>query len=134
SRLRRMAVEQVGLEPASVVSIGESMTDVVELMTRLDTSHFVVLDEKGMYAGVLLGEDLNTALLERDALPLLTAEELMRRDIQPLLHTDDLGTAFERFVFQDTDRLPVAHADTPGKVIGVLTRAGLMREYQRDDG
>ena len=130
--LRRLRVEQVALEPACVVQPGDPLSRVAELMSRLETSHFVVIDASGDYRGMLVGDDLNAALLEPDALPLLTADELMRADLAPLKQTDDLATAFEAFVRQEVSRLPVVLADEPKRVVGLLSRAGLMDRYRRE--
>jgi CIC family chloride channel protein len=130
--LRRLRVEQVNLEPASVVQAGDSLDQVAKLMSRLETGHFAVLSPDGTYAGMLLSDDLNAALLAPEALPLMTASELMRTDIPPLRHTDDLATCFEAFVRLEVSRLPVVLAHQPDKVIGLLSRAGLMDRYRRE--
>lgn len=133
--LSRMTVEQVSLDPAAVIGQNEPFERVVELMDRWQTRDFMVLDDTGRYAGFLAAEDVNTALLGREAMPLMVVGELMRRDVPLVLHTDDLQTVFDLFARFDVAHLPVGFAaddGQPGQVIGMISRAGLMRRYRQE--
>ena len=70
------------------------------------------------------------ALMQREAVPLLLVNELMRQDIPLVRNTDDLAAVLAIFSRFDVDYLPVCLAQSPGKVIGLIGRAGLMRYYQ----
>ena len=134
--LSRMTVEQVSLDPAAVIGQGDPFERVVELMDRWQTRDFIVLDEKGGYAGFLATDDVNTALLGREAMPLMVVGELARQDVPLVLNTDDLQSVFDLFARYDVAHLPVGLSDgRSGKakqVIGMISRAGLMRRYRRE--
>lgn len=128
--LRRMSVEQIDLEPAVAVQASDSMQHLLDLKAKMGTSNFVVIDRGGFYTGLVAEQDIYTALVQRDAVPLLLAGELMRPDVPLLRNTDDLATVLAVFSRYDVDYLPVSLEQSPGKVIGLISRAGLMRRYQ----
>jgi CIC family chloride channel protein len=129
--LRRISVEQVTLEPASVVHTNDPFQKILELSASTGTVDFVVVDANQDYAGMIVQDDINTALLQREAVPLLVADEVMRRDIPLVRHTDDLATVMEAFTLYDVSRLPVTMNSRPKQVIGLISRTGLMRRYQQ---
>jgi chloride channel protein, CIC family len=130
SVLRRMSVEQVTLEPASAVKATEPFQKILDLTAATGNSTFVVLDDKGSYLGMIVPEDIQTALLEREAIPLLIVSELARRDLPIIKHTDDLQCVLDSFSQYDVSHLPVTMAQQSKHVIGLISRAGLMRSYQ----
>ncbi len=129
--LRRLTVEQVDLEPAMIVKSGDPFQRVLDLAQSNGTSDFVVYDPQGVYAGMIVAEDIKTALFQREAIPLLTVGELMRTEIPVVTYSDDLGAVLDRFSLHDTARLPVSTQKGSGHVIGLISRANLMRRYQR---
>ena len=63
--------------------------------------------------------------------PLLVVGEMVRQDIPLVKTTDDLGAVLETFSSFDVSRLPVTLPGRPKQVIGLISRAGLMRRYQK---
>jgi CIC family chloride channel protein len=130
--LRRMMVEQVMLEPATVVRMDDPFAKIWDLVAGSETNDFVVVDRRGMYAGMLTADEIKSALIDREAIPLLTVGELMRADVPMVRNTDALETVLDVFARHDVARLPVEIAGNDGKVIGLISRAGLMRRYQKE--
>lgn len=130
SLLRRIAVEQVDLEPAVVVHLGDPLQELLDLSERTGAGNFVVVDERGLYTGMVVADDIKTALMQREAVPLLTARDLVRADIPILSIRDDLASVLDIFARHDVDHLPVS-VSASGNVIGLISRAGLMHCYQR---
>jgi CIC family chloride channel protein len=131
--LRRLSVEQVELEPATTVNATDPFQRVLDL-TSTGVSTFVVIDRHGAYKGMVLMDDVRTVLLEREAVPLLLVHELMRTDLPLVRHSDDLASVFELFARYDVSHLPVGVAKAPDRVIGLISRAALMRRYQKGLG
>jgi CIC family chloride channel protein len=128
--LRRLTVEQVNLEPASVLKSSDPFQRVLDLTDETGVSSFVVVDRQGLYAGMIVMDDIRTVLLQREAVPLLLVGELMRTDV-PLLSTgDDLATVLESFTRRDVSHLPVSVSRTSRRVIGMISRVGVLRRYQ----
>ena len=128
--LRRITVEQVGLEPAAVIQESDPFQRVLDLTASLGAQNFVVIDSKGVYMGMVVADDINMALIDRDAVPLLLVVELMRREIPFVRTSDDLATVLDVFSRHSVNYLPVCLPSSPGKIIGLISQAGLMRKYQ----
>jgi CIC family chloride channel protein len=131
SILRRISVEQVTLEPANIVHAGDPFQKILEISASTGAGNFVVVNAKEEYAGMIVQDDIKTALLQREAIPLLVADEVMRTDVGLVHHTDDLATVMEAFSRYDVSHLPVTMNSRPKQVIGLISRAGLMRRYQQ---
>jgi CIC family chloride channel protein len=131
SLLRRLSVEQVDLEPATSVRVDDPLQKILDLIASTGSADFVVLDAKSHYAGMVVADDIKTALLQREAIPLLLVGELMRSDLPLVMHTDDLGKVLDTFSLHDVGRLPVTSSSGAGHVIGLVSRAALMRRYRQ---
>ncbi|HEX8521307.1 MAG TPA: chloride channel protein [Tepidisphaeraceae bacterium] len=129
--LRRLTVEQVDLEPATIVRIDDPLQRVLDLAESNGTSDFVVYDKRGVYLGMVVAEDIKTALFQREAIPLLTAGEIMRTDLPIVTCNEDLASVIDRFTLHDAARLPVAISKDSVRVVGLISRANLMKRYQR---
>lgn len=131
SLLRRMSVEQVLLEPATFVRLTDPFQKVLNLVQTSGDSNFVVLDKGGYYAGMITEDAIKAALLEREAVPLLTVSELVRPEIPTVPTSDDLASVLDRFSQHDVSRLPVSIPGEPFKVVGLVSRSALMKQYRR---
>jgi len=129
--LRRMTVEQVDLEPAVIVHHTEPLRRALDLAESAEAPDIVIADEQGRYMGMIVADDIKAALLAPEAIPLLMAEELMRVDVPMVRNTDDLATVLDTFSRCDVGRLPVKMQSAPDRVIGLISRAGLMKRYQQ---
>jgi CIC family chloride channel protein len=132
SLLRRMNIEMVPLEPAVIVRAGDPFQRILDLSAMNGTGDFVVVSATGSYQGMVVADDITVALMQRDAIPLLTCADMMRPGLPLVQTTDDLATALEIFAHNDVARLPVVVASHPSHVVGVVSRANLMRRYQQE--
>ena len=87
---------------------------------------FVVLDDDGRLEGIVGARDLRIALVNREALPLLQVRDLARARTRALDLDLPLDHALDKI---ERGALPVR--DEKGAIIGVLTRARLMRVWRR---
>jgi CIC family chloride channel protein len=129
SILRRLTVESVELEPATCVEAMAPFAEILELAERIGATTFVVIDDGGRYAGMVISEDVRSALLGREALPLLLVRDLMR-EVPPVSTSDDLARVLAMFGRHDVDHLPVT-VTRNGRIVGTVSRAKVMRAYQR---
>jgi CBS domain-containing protein len=79
----------------------------------------------------VVADDLRTALLEREAIPLLVAGEVSRADLPTVRSTDDLARVLETFSLYEVARLPVSLATDPDRIIGLISRRALMQRYNQ---
>jgi CBS domain-containing protein len=131
--LRRLSVEQVRLEPASIVHPEDPLQKVLDQMVESGVSDFVVIDHLNVYRGMVLGDDLKTALLSREAIPLLVVGEMMRPEIPSIDIRDDLLSVLDTFNRHEVSRLPVS-INGSNHIVGLISRSALMRRQQEAMG
>jgi CIC family chloride channel protein len=130
--LRRLTLEQIPLEPATQVRIGDPLQRALDLTIDSGATDMIVVDERGGYVGMLTNEDIRHALFDREAVPLLLVSEIMRANVPMLRTTDSLATVMDQFSAHEISRLPVSLPGNSGHVIGLASRAALMRRYQQE--
>jgi CBS domain-containing protein len=65
-------------------------------------------------------------------MPLLLVRDLMKTGVPVTPAHHDLATVLDLFENYDTDHLPVTATGASGRVIGLISRAAVMRRYQRE--
>jgi CIC family chloride channel protein len=130
--LARLSVEQVALEPTAMVRTGDRLEKILEMSATSGSTDFVVTAENGKYLGMITAADFHAALLDREAIPLLTCGDLARSDVPVVLSEDSLASVLEKFAGGEIARLPVAVPKAPDRIVGMISRAGLMRRYQQE--
>lgn len=130
--LRRLTARDITPVPHVAVQPDEPLAKLLDLADAYRIVDFVVVNNEGDYLGLVTAQDLRTALIEREAIPYLLVEELLRRDL-PTIHPEEgLDIVLEKFSKHDVASLALLDPDagTGGKVIGLITRERLMRRYQ----
>lgn len=129
--LRRLSVNDLLLDSAIEVEPEESGLRLLELVERHHVDEFVVVDKERRYLGMITAGDLRAALVFREALPLLHADEVARFDIAPLTREQTLEDALDRFGRDSVQGLPVIDPATR-RVLGMAGRARMMHRYQSE--
>ncbi|HEX4124337.1 MAG TPA: CBS domain-containing protein, partial [Tepidisphaeraceae bacterium] len=129
--LHRLTVEQVPLDPVTALRTDMPMQELLEITARTGMSDFVVMDNAGNYAGMVVADDVQAALMDREAIPLLLVGEVTRPDVPVINHSDDLARALETFSLFEVSHLPVALSQSRNHVIGLVSRGALMRRYHQ---
>lgn len=131
SVLHRLTVEQVSLDPVTAVGIDTPLERLLDMTAQSGITDFVLIDRAGKYAGMVVAEDLRTAMIEREAIPLLVAGEVARVDLPAVRSTDDLAKVMETFSLNEVSRLPVSLATDNDRIIGLVSRRALMQKYNQ---
>ncbi len=126
--LQRTHVEQVPLDPVTFVLKSEPLEKIIQLSMEDSAANFVVQDAKGTYLGMVVSDDLRAVLIDRDAMHLLLADEVVRH-IPQVRASDDLASVLDVFSKYDVSHLPVTVSQNNNKIIGLISRAGLLRYY-----
>ena len=88
---------------------------------------FPVLDEHGKLSGVVTRRDLlGNTVPDEQAL-----RSLIRRSPLTISSDSTLRMAADQMVNFEVGRLPVVDADSPGKIVGILTRSDLLDAHRR---
>ena len=130
--LRRLRVSDLELAQPVLVELHDPAQRLVDLSERLGAGEFVVRDAEGHYRGMVTSRDLRETLVHRDAIPLLTVEELTRDDLPCVLAGDTLDVALDRFSRHDVESLPVVLDAQTRQVHGLVSRQALLRRYQQE--
>lgn len=131
SILRKYAIDHLPLEPIVPLRAADPFQRAIDLAADTDRSNFVVTDDAGRFKGLVTADEIRKVLIDEEAIPLLTVGEVMRADIKPMRHTENLASLFDAFVAHDIDALPVGLDYDPNKTIGIVTRDSLMKHYQK---
>lgn len=129
--LRKLLASDADIVPAVTVSPDDPLATLVSLAEKYRVEDFVVTGEGGRYEGMVTAQDLRTALIEREALPLLVVSEVMRTDLPTLSAEEPLDSVMAKFSTHDAASLAVLATGADRAVQGVLTRSNLMARYQR---
>ncbi len=126
--LRRISADQVTPGRVPVVRPDEPFQNVVEQLDQYGPVDFVVADPSNIYVGMLTINDIQTALLEREAVPLLVVSEVMHTEIPPVAPKDPLDAVFDKFGQHEVVALAMTNPKD-GTVLGTITRTAVMNAY-----
>jgi CBS domain-containing protein len=130
--LRRVTVDDVEREPVQFVQPEQPLQNLIDLATETEATDFVVVDDQGVYRGMVTGHDVRTALLQPEAVSLLVVEELLRESVPTVVGRDTLDVVLDRFARNDVQSLPVATMQDDKRVLGLVTRQAVMQRYQQE--
>jgi CIC family chloride channel protein len=128
--LARLTIQDLILETPRMVSCHDSAAILVEQAEQLGAGDFIVLGDEGEYCGMVTNQDLKSALVFREAIPLLQVSELLRSDLPIVGEEETLDVVLEKFSRSDVDALPVLIDGDDRRVAGLVTRSRLMKRYQ----
>jgi CIC family chloride channel protein len=127
--LQHIYVRDIPREPAFEVLANDPVNTMVALARDSQAVDFVVVDGDGKYVGMVADEDLRIALLEPEAIPLLIASELVRKDVPTVRLDETLDTVVDKFTRSDVQHLPTIDPNDPHRVEGLLNRVVVMNRY-----
>lgn len=127
--LHRVDVASLPLGPVVMVQVNEPVQNLVEMARRANADNYIVVDQDCRYLGVVLDEDISTAVLQGEAVPLLVVQELMKTDVPAVAFEEPLDSVFEKFAEHHVATLAVI--DDQKRVMGVISRNAMMQHYRR---
>lgn len=138
SLLRHVPVSSVPYAPLPPEPIyaSDPLSKLITLHAHHNVPDFPVVDADGRYIGMVTGVDMRTALIDREAIPLLLVAELMRSDLPVIKPDEHLDTVMEKFSRDEVSSLVLVDGFTGAKPLALLTRAKVMHRYNEvlDEG
>src|SRR5690606_20343085 len=113
SLLRRVTAGDITPGPFIPVYPDDPLTKILDLRDRYRITDFAVCDRGGNYLGMVTSEDLRNALLEREVIPYLLVEELLRRDIPTIDPEETLEGVLEKFSKHHVNSLALIDPQSP---------------------
>jgi CIC family chloride channel protein len=117
--------------PPEAVYASDPVSKLVTLHAHHRVPDFPVVDHNGKYMGLVTGQDMRTALIDREAIPLLLVAELMREDLPTVAPEEMLDTVMDKFAKHDVASLAVVESSNYRRPLGMITRGAVMARYQR---
>jgi len=129
--LRKLTAREITPMPHVSVLPSDPLSKLLELQDSYHIADFVVADEGRGYLGMVTAQDMRTALIEREAIPYLLVEELMRSDLPTVTAEETLDRVMEKFARHDVGSFALVGGEGGGerRVLGLITRARFMQRY-----
>ena len=77
---------------------------------------------------MVTSEDLRSALVYRESIPLLQVSELQRSDLPTITNEETLDIVLDKFTKSDVQSLVIL--SDRGEIMGLISRSSLMSRYQ----
>jgi chloride channel protein, CIC family len=123
------AVEMLDLESVKIET-GKTLEDLAKLLPKTRRNHFAVIDEHGIFQGMLDLSSLRSVIFDpllRTMTPVDTAMDSM---VPRIRHDDSLLEAMEVFEEVGAWVLPVVNDE--GQFLGTLSKSTLFDRYRRE--
>ena len=130
--LKRISIKDVDTRPVPTVMADDPLQKLLDLAGTTDSTDFIVVDEEGKYQGMVVGQDVRTALLQPESVSLLLVGELLRPGVPALRPDETLDVVLDKFAHNDVSSLPVCHPDDGQLVTRLVTRQAVMRRYHEE--
>jgi CBS domain-containing protein len=123
-----MKIKELMTKNVVTVSSEASLKDVAGLLAQYRVSGLPVVDAEGTVVGVISEADI---LLKELGDKALTAEQAMTSPARTIGPERPVAEAAKRMIDEHVNRFPVVDRDD--KLIGIVTRADLVRAFVRSD-
>ncbi len=130
--LKRITADQVQTAKAICVHPDDPLQKLIDLAIENETGDFVVVDEQDVYQGMVVAEDIRTALLQPAAVPLLLVSELVRDGVPTVHATETLDSVLDAFATSNVPSLPLVSPTDATHVQALITRQAVMTRYQHE--
>jgi len=126
--MRRIPVSSVPRTPLPPEPIyaSDPLSKLITLHAHYHVPDFVVVDQQGRYIGMVTGADIRTALIDREAIPLLLVAELLRSDLPTVAANESLDVVLDRFAEHDVASLCLLDPAAPDKPLALIRRSKVM--------
>jgi CIC family chloride channel protein len=107
------------------------LAELLRIMSESTATHFPVLDAEQRLLGMLSLHDVRAVLLDPEASITRTAADLCDRQVPTVTPETSLGQALGRMEEDNREEIPVVAPADPTRVVGLLSRADVIRAYNR---
>jgi CIC family chloride channel protein len=110
------------------------LTEVLRRVSFSTNSYFPVINERQELAGIFSLRDLRAVFTGDQSGALIMAVDIATAAVITVKPDDDLNTALRRFTQKNIDYLPIVEAESPKRVIGMLSRHDVIAAYHARSG
>lgn len=102
---------------------------ILRLAAFSNNTYFPVVNREQQLVGIFSLRDLRSVLAGNGAGQLVLATDIATAPVLTVSPRDDLHLALRRFTEKNIDEIPVIDPDSPGRIIGILSRKDLIAAY-----
>jgi CBS domain-containing protein len=124
-----MTVRDLMRSDQATVSPTLPLPKVLEEFISARRNHLYVVDQEGMYCGVIRIHDVGRALQDQGEPHTVLAEDLADRNFQTAIPTEALDRVLERFWMEEAERLPVLENQESQRLIGTISQRDILEIY-----
>jgi CIC family chloride channel protein len=131
--MRRIPLKSCRLSalPREPIYPADPLSKLIAMSASHDLSDFPVVDQaSGAYLGMVTARDIRTALIDREAVPLLLVAELMRADLPTVPIDASLEAAMDTFARFDVSSLVVTEGADARRPVSLITRTSVLQRYR----
>lgn len=114
-----------------VLKPGDSLSEVLNCFDDVAHGVMPVVDDENRLIGIVDLEEVYLASHTPELRPLVIAADLMRTQVSPVVPTDSLERAYELFVENELQALPVVDDRKEKHVLGLVKRSDVAGAYLR---
>jgi CIC family chloride channel protein len=131
--LRSLTVEDAMSTNILTIQENTPLPKLVSLFMESNTSQCYTVDENGKLSGVISQNELRPIIQEYDNLKhFMVAKDLSNPNIAKVSANMDLDSVMSRFSKENRDEFPVASADDPDILVGVISRQNVIDAYNKE--
>lgn len=131
--LRSLTVEEAMSPNILILKENTPLPKLVSLFMEHKTSQCYTVDEKSKLTGVITENELRPIIQEYENLKhFMVAKDLSNPNITTVSANMDLDSVMSRFSKENRDEFPVASANDPNTLIGVISRQNVIDAYNKE--
>jgi len=114
-----------------IIPADTPLRDVLRIVSESTATSFPVVDRKGLLRGILSLHNVRPLFNDPAAADIVIAADICEKNVPTVTPATSLGRALGRMEADDRDEIPVVDPEDPNHVVGLLSRADVIRAYNR---
>jgi len=129
-QLRHTRIADLVRPADTVVATTAPLREALQLFMDYPVKYLYVVDDAGIYQGVIAQQDLTRLLVGQSDLQQKQAGDVLRLDFVKTLHPDmSLDQAQDYFIQFRGERLPVVAREGPPRLLGAVYKSAVLEKY-----
>ncbi|WP_116140628.1 ClcB-like voltage-gated chloride channel protein [Trinickia diaoshuihuensis] len=131
TRLRGSQVRELVKSADTVVRLDASVQEMARVFLEYPVKYLYVIDEAGLFRGVVALKDITSDLLEKRDTASRTAADYLQPEFAVLTPDMPIGIALQHFLAFQGERLPVVACAATPTLVGAVYKTTLLDAYRR---
>jgi len=131
--LASVSVKEVMTTDFKAFNLSNTVADLVDYIRDGKIINFPVLDENGDFYGFISTQKFRQVFFSQKPNREILLKEIAITDIAVLFPESSLLDAVERFSFRDVSAIPVVDVNNKKKLVGMIYRKDIDREYKKQN-